>query len=144
MCVACAVLIADTGLNAEISWFLAVSDPSTYGEVAGGAGRWTLADVNTGLDSMAAMYGQADSMANAFTLYTTLQAITMQLLILRLTKVLSAQKRLSILTTTAVKVCRCISFSYCVLPACIHTPHKVFSVHLELLSSCGFMFDWPQ
>ncbi|DBA96111.1 TPA: hypothetical protein ACH3X1_001605 [Trebouxia sp. C0004] len=80
-----------------------VSAPSTYTQVPGGAGRWTLPDVNTGLDSMAAMYTQADKMADEMTLYTTLQGITMQLLILRLIKVLSAQKRLSILTTTAVK-----------------------------------------
>ncbi len=53
---------------------------------------------------MADMYTRADRMANELTLYTTLQGITMQLLILRLIKVLSAQKRLSILTTTAVKV----------------------------------------
>ena len=82
----------------------AVSAPSTYGEVPGGAGRWTLTDVNTGLKDMADMYTRADRMANELTLYTTLQGITMQLLILRLIKVLSAQKRLSILTTTAVKV----------------------------------------
>ena len=83
-----------------------MSAPSTYAQVPGGAGRWTLPDVNTGLDSMAEMYTQADKMADEITLYTTLQGITMQLLILRLIKVLSAQKRLSILTTTAVKV-RC-------------------------------------
>ena len=53
---------------------------------------------------MAEMYSQADKMADRLTLYTTLQGITMQMLILRLIKVLSAQKRLSILTTTAVKV----------------------------------------
>ena len=86
----------------------AVSAPSTYAQVPGGAGRWTLPDVSTGLDSMADMYTQADKMANEMTLYTTLQGITMQLLILRLIKVLSAQKRLSILTTTAMKVCCCV------------------------------------
>ena len=53
---------------------------------------------------MAQMYSQADYMADELTLYTTLQGITMQMLTLRLIKVLSAQKRLSILTTTAVKV----------------------------------------
>ena len=82
----------------------AVSAPSTWAEVPGGAGRWTLSDVDTGLNSMADMYTAADSMATQITLYTTLQGITMQLLILRLIRVLSAQKRLSILTTTAVKV----------------------------------------
>ncbi|KAL0020782.1 hypothetical protein WJX79_001465 [Trebouxia sp. C0005] len=81
-----------------------VSAPSTYAQVPGGAGRWTLPDVNTGLDSMAEMYAQADKMADEMTLYTTLQGITLQLLILRLIKVMSAQKRLSILTTTAIKV----------------------------------------
>ncbi|DBA80580.1 TPA: hypothetical protein ACH3X1_007841 [Trebouxia sp. C0004] len=81
-----------------------VSAPSTWAEVPGGAGRWTLPDVDTGLNSMADMYNVADSMATKITLYTTLQGITMQLLILRLIRVLSAQKRLSILTTTAVKV----------------------------------------
>ena len=82
----------------------AVSAPSTWAEVPGGAGRWTLSDVDTGLNSMADMYTAADSMATQITLFTTLQGITMQLLILRLIRVLSAQKRLSILTTTAVKV----------------------------------------
>ena len=82
-----------------------MSTPSTWGQVPGGAGRWTLPDVNTGLDSMAEVYTQADKMADEMTLYTTVQGITMQLLILRLIKVLSAQKRLSILTTTSVKVC---------------------------------------
>ena len=81
-----------------------MSDPGIWAEIPGNAGRWTLPDVNTGLDSMAAMYSQADKMADGLTLYTTLQGITMQMLILRLIKVLSAQKRLSILTTTAVKV----------------------------------------
>jgi len=86
-----------------------VSAPSTWAEVPGGAGRWTLPDVDTGLNSMADMYTAADSMATQITLYTTLQGITMQLLILRLIRVLSAQKRLSILTTTAVKVSLCTS-----------------------------------
>lgn len=118
-------------------WLIhAASAPSTHGEVPGGAGRWTLTDVNTGLDSMAAMYTKADSMANDFTLYTTLQGITMQLLILRLIKVLSAQKRLSILTTTAVKVRRHFSFSYCHLPAGIHEPYKVFTAPLGVHESC--------
>lgn len=54
---------------------------------------------------MAEVYSVADKMADELTLYTTVQAITMQMLILRFIKVLSAQKRLSILTTTAVKVC---------------------------------------
>ncbi len=40
---------------------------------------------------MADMYTAADSMATQITLYTTLQGITMQLLILRLIRVLSAQ-----------------------------------------------------
>ena len=53
---------------------------------------------------MAEMYGTVDRLANALTLYTTLQGITMQLLILRLIKILSAQKRLSILTSAAIKV----------------------------------------
>jgi len=87
----------------------AVSSPSTYGEVPGGAGRWTLPDVNIGLNSMADMYTQAERMANEVTLYATLQGITMHLLILRLIKLLSAQKRLSILTTTAVKVTGCLN-----------------------------------
>ena len=53
---------------------------------------------------MAAMYSTVNRLANDMTLYTTLQGITMQLLIIRLIRVLSAQKRLSILTTTAIKV----------------------------------------
>ncbi len=93
----------------------AVSSPSAYAQVPGSAGRWTLPDVNTGLDGMAEMYTQADRLADEMTLYTTLQGITMQLLILRLIKVLSAQKRLSILTTTAVKV-----------PCCIQSLHSCF------------------
>ena len=61
---------------------------------------------------MADMYTAADSMATQITLFTTLQGITMQLLILRLIRVLSAQKRLSILTTTAVKVDRHCDLSF--------------------------------
>ncbi|KAL0024068.1 hypothetical protein WJX79_002467 [Trebouxia sp. C0005] len=79
------------------------SSISTYGEVPGAAGRWTLSDVNTGLDSMAAMYAAVNTMSNQIVLFTTLQGITMQMLILRLIRVLSAQKRLSILTSTAIK-----------------------------------------
>lgn len=60
---------------------------------------------------MADMYTAADSMATKITLYTTLQGITMQLLILRFIRVLSAQKRLSILTTTAVKASHCAARS---------------------------------
>ena len=92
----------DVGLSA-------VSAPSTWAEVPGDAGRWTLPDVDTGLNSMADMYTAADIMATRITLYTTLQGITMQLLILRFIRVLSAQKRLSILTTTAVKASHCTS-----------------------------------
>ena len=75
-----------------------------YAEVPGGPGRWTLPDVETGLDSMAAVYSAVDTMSNQITLFTTLQGITLQLLILRLIKILSAQKRLSILTKTTIKV----------------------------------------
>ena len=53
---------------------------------------------------MAEMYSTVNLLANDMTLYTTLQGITMQLLIMRLIRVLSAQKRLSVLTSTAVKV----------------------------------------
>ena len=81
-----------------------MSDPGIWAQIPGDAGRWTLPDVNTGLDGVAEMYSQTDNMADGLTLYTTLQGITMQMLTLRLIKVLSAQKRLSILTTTAVKV----------------------------------------
>ena len=77
---------------------------STYASVAGGPGRWTLADDSRGLDSMAAMYATVNTMASQITLFTTLQGLTLLLLILRLISFLSAQKRLSILTTTAVKV----------------------------------------
>ena len=77
---------------------------STSASVAGGPGRWTLADDSRGLDSMAAMYATVNTMASQITLFTTLQGLTLLLLILRLVKLLSAQKRLSILTTTAVKV----------------------------------------
>lgn len=80
---------------------------STWGRYAsepGGPGRWTLADDSTGLDSMAAIYATMDTMSDQLTLFTTLQGLTLMLLILRLIRVLSAQKRLSILTTTAVKV----------------------------------------
>ena len=82
----------------------AVSAPSTYGEVPGGAGRWTLADDSAGLNSMAAMYASVNTMSNQITLFTTLQGITLQLLIMRLIRVLSAQKRLSILPSTGIKV----------------------------------------
>ena len=53
---------------------------------------------------MAEMYSTVNLLANDMTLYTTLQGITMQLLIIRLIRVLSAQTRLSILTSTALKV----------------------------------------
>ena len=54
---------------------------------------------------MAAVYSAVDTMANQITLFTTLQGMTLQLLILRLIKILSAQKRLSVLTKTTIKVC---------------------------------------
>ena len=76
----------------------------SYSQVPGGPGRWTLPTVGTGLDDMADMYSTVSLLADDMTLYTTLQGITMQLLIIRLIRILSAQKRLSILTTTAVKV----------------------------------------
>ena len=76
----------------------------SYAQVPGSAGRWTLTSDESGLTSMAAMYSTVNKLANDMTLYTTLQGITMQLLIIRLIRVLSAQKRLSILTTTAIKV----------------------------------------
>ena len=82
---------------AALSW-------STYASKPGGPGRWTLADDTTGLDSMAAIYATIDAMSDQLTLFTTLQGLTLLLLILRLIRILSAQKRLSILTTTAVKV----------------------------------------
>lgn len=53
---------------------------------------------------MAEMYSTVDLLANDLTLYTSLQGITMQLLIIRLIRLLSAQQRLSILTSTAIKV----------------------------------------
>ena len=53
---------------------------------------------------MAAVYASVNTMAEQVTLYTTLQGITLQLLIIRLIRILSAQKRLSILTRTAIKV----------------------------------------
>ena len=53
---------------------------------------------------MAAMYAAVDTMSNQIVLFTTLQGLTMQLLILRLIRVLSAQKRLSILASTTIKV----------------------------------------
>jgi len=81
--------------------------------VPGAAGRWTLPDVNTGLDSMAAMYAAVDTMSNQIVLFTTLQGITMQMLILRLIRVLSAQKRLSILTSTTLKVHMCRAVLCC-------------------------------
>lgn len=65
---------------------------------------------------MAEVYSLADKMADELTLYTTVQGITMQMLILRFIKVLSAQKRLSILTTTAVKVCCSPVFTNLPLP----------------------------
>ncbi len=53
---------------------------------------------------MAAMYASVNTMSNQITLFTTLQGITLQLLIMRLIRVLSAQKRLSILPSTGIKV----------------------------------------
>ena len=64
---------------------------------------------------MAAMYAAVDSMSNQIVLFTTLQGITMQLLILRLIRVLSAQKRLSILTSTTIKVAPHTCFMLCLL-----------------------------
>lgn len=84
----------------------AVSNPDdSYAQIPGGAGRWTLIPEETGLENMAQMYHTVSLLANDITLYTTLQGITMQLLIIRLIRVLSAQKRLSILTSTAIKAC---------------------------------------
>lgn len=84
----------------------AVSDlDDSYAQTPGGPGRWTLATDETGLENMANVYHTVSLLANDITLYTTLQGITMQLLIIRLIRVLSAQKRLSILTSTAIKVC---------------------------------------
>ena len=77
---------------------------SSYAQVPGGPGRWTLNTTETGLQGMAEMYSTVSLLADDMTLYTTLQGITMQLLIIRLIRILSAQKRLSILTTTAIKV----------------------------------------
>ena len=91
----------------------AASSDSAWAQIPGAAGRWTLPDIPTGLDSMAAMYTQADTMANQITLFTTLQGITLQLLIIRLIRILSAQKRLSILTSTAIKVCLCVLLCMC-------------------------------
>ena len=86
---------------------------STYASKPGGPGRWSLADDGTGLDSMAAIYATIDSMSDQLTLFATLQGLTLMLLILRLIRILSAQKRLSILTTTAVKVCVCVCVCVC-------------------------------
>jgi len=86
--------------------------------VPGAAGRWALPDVNTGLDSMAAMYAAVDTMSNQIVLFTTLQGITMQMLILRLIRVLSAQKRLSILTNTTLKVRMCRAVLCCAVLCC--------------------------
>jgi len=62
---------------------------------------------------MAAMYAEVDTMSNQIVLFTTLQGITMQMLILRLIRVLSAQKRLSILTSTTLKVHMCCAVLCC-------------------------------
>ncbi len=62
---------------------------------------------------MAAMYAAVDTMSNQIVLFTTLQGITMQMLILRLIRVLSAQKRLSILTSTTLKVHMCRAVLCC-------------------------------
>ena len=95
----------------------AASSLSTYGEIPGGAGRWTLLDSNIGLDSMAAVYATVNTMADQITLYTTLQGITLQMLILRLIRVLSAQKRLSVLTRTTIKVIAALLWQYTVAPS---------------------------
>ena len=89
----------------------------------GGPGRWTLADDSRGLDSMAAMYAIVNTTASQITLFTTLQGLTLLLLILRLISFLSAQKRLSILTTTAVKVCgrACMHMIGVYVHACMQT-----------------------
>ena len=70
---------------------------------------------------MAAMYASVDTMSNQIVLFTTLQGITMQMLILRLIRVLSAQKRLSILTTTAIKVCT-VCLMLCLLGCAMLVP----------------------
>ena len=112
---------------------IAVSDVNDiYAQVPGGPGRWTLAGVEGGLEAMADMYSTVNTLANDMTLYTTLQGITMQLLILRLIKVLSAQKRLSILTTTAIKVSACrLSSQHLELEDdnSSHIPHDLTSHH---------------
>jgi len=67
---------------------------------------------------MAAMYAAVDTMSNQIVLFTTLQGITMQMLILRLIRVLSAQKRLSILTNTTLKVRMCRAVLCCAVLCC--------------------------
>ena len=63
----------------------AVSDPDdSYAQTPGGMGRWTLATDETGLENMANVYHTVSLLANNITLYTSLQGITMQLLIIRL------------------------------------------------------------
>lgn len=86
--------------------------------MSGGPGRWTLPDVPTGLEDMAAVYATVDTMADQISLFTTLQGLTLLLLILRFIRILSAQKRLSILTTTAVKV---NTYHVCVYVICAGT-----------------------
>lgn len=109
---------------AALSW-------STYASKPGGPGRWTLADDSTGLDSMAVIYATMDTMSDQLTLFTTLQGLTLLLLILRLLRILSAQKRLSILTTTAVQVHDCTCAGMCAR-ACIHVCLSVSSVCLRV------------
>lgn len=112
---------------------LAGSDvTSSYAEIAGGPGRWTLTPIETGLGNMAEMYSTVNQLANEMTLYNTLQGITMQLLILRLIRVLSAQKRLSILTSTAIKV-GCLSS-----PS--ESPMKVPYIHTCRYKMEGFAY----
>jgi len=85
---------------------------------------------------MAAMYAAVDTMSNQIVLFTTLQGITMQMLILRLIRVLSAQKRLSILTSTTLKVRMCRAVLCCAVLCCAELFVRGRSASISEACSC--------
>lgn len=76
---------------------------STVSAFPGGINRWQLQDDNSGLSLLAQHMGTVDTMSALFVLYTSTQGFVIMALIVRLMVILSAQKRLSVITSTIVK-----------------------------------------
>ncbi|KAK9817291.1 hypothetical protein WJX72_012291 [[Myrmecia] bisecta] len=98
--------VASAANIARVAKQYAKADNSTFGWASqpGELGRWSLPDDNTGLNELGAIYFLADKMTDLLTLYNFLQGMVLLLLLVRLLRVLSAQKRLSLITSVLVKV----------------------------------------